>query len=63
MSTYRVYCIEGADQISLADWIEAEGDEEAISHARTLCGKGRVEIWQKNRLIAKIHAKGVERVP
>ena len=64
MSSYRVYCLDGAGQISLADWIDAESDEDAITKARSTCpDKGRSEVWHRKLLIAKINSQGVERFP
>jgi hypothetical protein len=53
MASYRVYCLDDAGHISLADWIEAKDDEEALAHARQLkIGARRCEVWQGKRLVA-----------
>jgi hypothetical protein len=51
---YRYYCLDGAGKLHSAEWFEAENDEAAIAlieaeHPGALC-----EIWQRNRLVAKI---------
>jgi hypothetical protein len=55
MPSYRLYCLNGAGRISLADWIEAETDDDAIAKARRLeHGALKCEVWLGNRLIAKL---------
>lgn len=63
MADYRLYCLDGEGHIGLADWIEAEDDDAAISEARTLRPDvHKCEIWQKNRFVAKVNHQGhVER--
>lgn len=57
MPSYRLYCLDGAGRISLADWINAETDEEAVTIARRIeHGARKCEIWQGNRLVAKLDA-------
>jgi hypothetical protein len=52
MASYRLYCLDGAGHIGLADWIEAESDAEAIAQARTLKNHAlRCEVWQGHRLV------------
>lgn len=58
MPSYRLYCLDGAGRISLADWIDAETDDEAVAIARRIeHGALKCEIWQGNRLIAKLDAR------
>jgi len=55
MPSYRLYCLDGAGRISLADWIEADTDEEAVATARKLeHGALKCEVWDGNRLVAKL---------
>ena len=55
MPDYRLYCLNGAGRISLADWIEAETDEEAVEKARTMMhGARKCEVWQRQRLVATL---------
>ena len=54
MKAYRLYRIDGAGKFWAADWIEAEGDEQAIQAARELNRCRKCELWQGNRLIARL---------
>jgi hypothetical protein len=55
MAEYRVYCLDGAGQISLAEWIEAEGDDDAIAQAREMEHGGiKCEVWRGGRLVARL---------
>lgn len=55
MAEYRLYCLDGAGRISMAEWIEAESDEEAIARARNIeHGALKCEVWERNRLIARL---------
>jgi hypothetical protein len=55
MPEYRLYCLDGGGQIGFADWIEADGDEDAIAQARRLKRNGqKCEVWQRARLIAAL---------
>ena len=52
--TYRYYCLDGIGHLYGADWFEAASDEDAIrkieaKHPDALC-----EIWQRNRLVARV---------
>jgi hypothetical protein len=52
LPTYRLYRLDGAGKIMSADWIDAEGDQQAIAQARERAA-GRFELWQRNRLIGR----------
>ena len=54
MGTYRLYCLDGMDKVASADWIEAEGDEAAIEAADDLRGGRKCELWQGERLVARL---------
>jgi hypothetical protein len=59
MADYRIYCLDGAGQIGLADWIEADTDEAAIAEARRLKPEANIcEIWHKDRLVARVDHEG-----
>jgi len=64
LADYRFYCVDGAGHIGLADWIQAETDDDALKQARELRADAqRCEVWLKDRLIGKINASGrLERV-
>jgi hypothetical protein len=58
MAEYRLYCLDGAGRISLAEWIDADTDEEAIAKARKIeHGAIKCEVWQRNRLVARLSAQ------
>jgi len=59
MASYRLYCMDGAGHIALADWIEAADDDAAIAEARKVRPDAqRCELWLKNELVAKLNGKG-----
>jgi len=59
MVAYRFYCLDGAGHIGLADWIEADDDDQAIAEARKLRPQAnKCEIWQGQRLVAKLNGLG-----
>jgi hypothetical protein len=59
MASYRLYCLDGAGHIALADWIEAHNDEAAIAVARKMRPDAhRCEIWLNSDLVAKLNGKG-----
>jgi hypothetical protein len=64
MPDYRMYCLDGAGHMGLADWIEASDDDDAIAKARQLKPNAHsCEVWQKDRLVAKLSSVGrLERV-
>jgi hypothetical protein len=58
MPEYRVYCLDGAGHISLAEWIEARDDADAIRQAHmTNRGALKCEIWEGHRLVAAINGQ------
>ena len=54
MVAYRVYCLDGAGKVWAAEWIEAENDSAAIESARQFNGAVRCEVWQSQRLVARL---------
>jgi hypothetical protein len=58
MADYRLYCLDGAGRISLAEWISATDDDDAIrqAHDRKLHAL-KCEIWKGERLVATLDAK------
>lgn len=54
---YRVYTLDGVRRIVSADWIDAATDEEAIAIVQATCGGLQCEIWDGDRLVAKIQAQ------
>lgn len=58
MAHYRIYCLDRAGQIGLAEWIEASNDRAAICVARDLRPDAqKCEIWLKDRLVAKLNMR------
>lgn len=56
MADYRMYCLDGADAIAQAEWIEADSDEQAVELVRDKKLRVRCEIWEDQRLVAEIPA-------
>lgn len=54
MSAYRVYCLDGAGKVWAAEWIEADDDSAAIESARKFENAVRCEVWQNQRLVARL---------
>lgn len=52
MANYRLYRLDGTGRISLADWVEADTDEQAIEKARQIDhGALKCEVWRRKRLV------------
>jgi hypothetical protein len=56
MPEYRLYCLDGANKISRAEWIDAKSDEDAIMIARSQEKPVNCELWLGARLVARIPA-------
>jgi hypothetical protein len=55
MESYRLYCLDSAGRIALAEWLDASSDEDAIQQVKVLKdGARKCELWQHNRLVAQI---------
>ena len=54
MASFRLYRLDGAGRIVSAEWLEADGDDHAQQLARDLNAETTVEIWDRNRMIARI---------
>jgi hypothetical protein len=54
MPDYRVYAVDDGRILGPADIITCDNDEQAIDKARKLKRRSAVEVWQANRLVAKI---------
>jgi hypothetical protein len=55
MRDFRLYCLDGTGSITLAEWIEAADDAEAIRQAQDLKrGALKCEVWVGNRLVATL---------
>jgi hypothetical protein len=51
---YRLYCLDGANKVASADWIEADDDEAAIEVAKDTHGGQACELWRGARLVARL---------
>jgi hypothetical protein len=58
MPEYRIYCLDGANRITRAEQIVATNDEQAIEAARSMKPAVKRELWQRDRLVARISASG-----
>ena len=54
LASFRLYRLDGAGRIVSAEWLEADGDDHAQQLARDLKAETTVEIWDRNRMIARI---------
>jgi len=54
LRTYRLYRLDGAGNITTAEWLEAADDAQAATRARDVAGTNRWEIWDRHRLVARI---------
>lgn len=54
MSTYRLYCLDGAGKVASAEWIEANDDEAASRIADELRDGRLCELWQNHRFVARL---------
>ena len=54
MSDYRIYCLDGDGHVARADWVDAKSDDEAIVLVRRKLGKAPFEIWERDRLVARV---------
>lgn len=54
MSAYRLYRIDGAGRFSTAEWIEADDDQAAVAAVVAGGASDRYELWQRDRLVARI---------
>jgi hypothetical protein len=58
LANYRLYRLDGAGKISSAEWLEAADDADAERQARDGNSGGTVELWDRNRLVARIELEG-----
>jgi hypothetical protein len=58
LPSYRHYRLDGAGNISEAEWIEAADDDDVVRQVRERKLPVGSEIWDRNRRVAKIEAQG-----
>lgn len=51
---YKLYLLDPSDRIIRAEWIEAEGDEQALDKAGALHVLHDRELWLENRKVARL---------
>jgi hypothetical protein len=54
LKTYRVYCYDARMKTVSSDFIDAATDEEAIAQAEARGFGSKCEIWDGNRMVAKL---------
>ena len=54
---YRIYCYDSVRNVVSSDQIEADSDEEAIAKAEAAGFGDKCEIWEGDRLVAKLEAE------
>ena len=57
MASYRLYRLDGTGKIATAEWLEATDDADAERRARSLNLACTCEIWDRNRLIARLESQ------
>lgn len=58
MPAYRLYRVDGAGRIVSAEWLEAADDDSAVEAARVSGNGSRCELWQRQRLVARLNPDG-----
>lgn len=56
MSQYRLYRLDGAGNISSAEWLQADDDESALRAVSAMGLRSAVELWNGKRLVARVEA-------
>jgi hypothetical protein len=51
---YRLYCLDGANKVASAEWIDADDDDDAIEIAKETHQGYQCEVWQGRRLVARL---------
>ena len=57
LPNYRLYRLDGAGKITTAEWVEAPHDDGAVRHAQEVATGGVYELWDRNRLVARIEPR------
>ena len=56
MPKYRHYRLDGAGNISGAQWLDAADDDDAVGQVRELKLPVPSEVWSGNRLVGRVDA-------
>lgn len=59
-ATYRYYHLDGLGHLHGAEWFEAAGDEDAVAQVEAMLPDARCEIWEGDRLVAKLSPKRLQ---
>jgi hypothetical protein len=54
VANYRIYCLDGANKVAGAHWIEADDDERALDAVTDRFAGFHCEIWDGKRLVARV---------
>lgn len=54
MISYRVFSLDDAGKITKSEIVEASTDEEAVQHAGLLDMANHCEVWDRERLVARL---------
>ncbi len=54
MAKYIVYCLNETGKIWRSEWIDADGDEEALATARAMDLPNGCEVWDHDRCVGKV---------
>ena len=60
LQSYRYYRLDGVGHLHSAEWIEAESDEAAVEMVKGMCAEALCEIWQRDRLVARLSPKRLQ---
>ena len=55
VSQYRIFHLDGSGRVSSTDWLDADGDQAAISAARDR-NSLHCELWQGRRLVTRLNS-------
>lgn len=57
VSGYRLYCLDGANKVASAEWIDADDDEAAVEAAKQKLDGQECEVWKGTRLIVRLNLR------
>ena len=55
---YRLYLIGDDGRITMRHSYSAHDDLDALEHAKELCRKDEIEVWQSTRFVARVKPDG-----
>jgi len=54
VAQYRIYCLDGANKVASAGWIEADDDDAAVTLVTERHDGYKCEIWDGRRLVGRV---------